>query len=362
MKKFGLVLSLIILLFCQQASLAYFEAWTQSIGLRKNAHKENAAALQILMLGNSLTYYNNGPGMLATMLKHADPGIGFNIISGLWPGISLTRTSQKKDVKELLTQKWNYVFLQEFSGEAFKGSDAVEKGLNTVVPAVNNGSTKVFCVMTFADKTSYFHQSIISQSYKDASEELKVPYIPVGNMFFYVEETNPRINLYDADNHHPSAQGTYLYMLAVCKELLSKDKFQKLKSFTPQGMHSDIAQALFKCVDNWEQIEKSHPEFSANVPGSREDIADYWLSHGRAKQAEELLLRRLKDIDQKTPDAKTLSAGHTLMSLAKAQMELNTPEKNALAHDNLVRAEQIFLKLEGVNGATARRIKQVLEH
>lgn len=353
--------------FCTTAialsASAQFGPWLSVVGIRTHMEHKTPESTKILLLGNSLTYYNNGPGLFSSMIRFIDPNCKCTVVSGLWPGISLTSISKKSEAQKLLSKiKWNYVILQEFSGEAFKGPDAVEQGMKTLLPAVNSCGAKAICVMTFADKTNHFHQSVISQSYKDATSHLKVPHIPLGNMFFYLEETQPTIDLYDADHHHPGAQGTYLYMLALCKQIFGNEKFQKLKNFRTPGLDEKTCLAIYNCVENWEQIEKAHPELIADIPGNREDIAEYWLKHGKSKQAEELLLRRLKHIEAKSPQNKpSLSLGHTLLSLAKAQLEQNTHQKNALAHDNLVRAEQVFLKLEGVNGKTVKRIKEVLE-
>lgn len=61
-------------------------------------------------------------------------------------------------------------------------------------------------------------------------------------------------------------------------------------------------------------------------------------------------------------ELKLLPTGQTLVLLAQSQLAQDSTDKNKLAHDNLVRAEQIFLKVEGVNGDTVRRIKTVLNN
>ncbi len=99
------------------------------------------------------------------------------------------------------------------------------------------------------------------------------------------------------------------------------------------------------------------------MPDTRMDIAEALMSANKYDDAENLLTRRIKAIDAASPsELKLLPTAQTLLLLAQSQLAQDSADKTRLAHDNLVRAEQIFLKVEGVNGDTVRRIKSVLNN
>lgn len=334
-----------------------------TIGVTSYQLGDQSKANRILILGNSLTFYNDSPALLADMLKQADPDGNYFITSAAWPGFTLENHLAKKEVQDLLAQKWNTIILQGHSGAAFEPKGYLFASIQQMLPLVEKSHAKPIIIMTYADKFYFNNQSVISQSYREASDNLKVPTIATGDMFFYIQETCPDIELYSKDLHHPGPNGTFIYCLSLFKQLFGDDKFAKLADFAPGNYDPIICKKLYECVRDWNSIANSHPEYSARLPDMRMDIAEQWLSENKHDDGEKLLTRRLTAIDEAFPsELKNLPKGQTLVLLAQSQLAQDTPDKTKLAHDNLVRAEQIFLKVEGVNGDTVRRIKTVLNN
>lgn len=339
--------------------------WSKMVGgttgVTTHSLGEQVKANRILLLGNSLTFYNDAPSLLIEMLKEADPGGNYYLTSASWPGYTLNNHLKRKEVNDLFTQNWDTVILQGHSGAAFEGKGYVENSIKELLPFVEKSHAKPVSVMTYADKCYFNNQSVISQSYREAERTLKVPTIATGDMFFHIQETNPEIELYSPDSHHPGANGTFIYCLAIFKQLFGDEKFAKLANFTCKNLDPKVCKRLYECVQNWNTIAQAHPEYSAQLPDTRMDIAEVLISENKYDEAENLLTRRIKAIDAAFPsELKLLPTGQTLILLAQSQLAQDTPDKTKLAHDNLVRAEQIFLKVEGVNGDTVRRIKTVL--
>ncbi|MDX2105077.1 MAG: hypothetical protein SFY67_01625 [Candidatus Melainabacteria bacterium] len=332
-----------------------------TIGVTTYSIGDQTKAERILILGNSLTFYNDAPALLVEMLKRADPQGNYFITSAAWPGFTLENHLARKDVNDLLEKKWNTVILQNHSGAAFEKKNYILNAMQQALPLVEKTGGKPISIMTYADKFYFNNQSVISQSYREAERELKVPTISAGDMFFHIQETNPEIELYSPDLHHPGANGTFIYCLAIFKKLFGNEKFAKLGDFAPDEFDPIICKKLYECVRDWDAIAKDHPEYTAQLPDERVDIAEYLLSENKYDESEKLLTRRLQAIDAAFPsEQKNLPKGQTLLLLAQSQMSQENPDKMRLAHDNLVSAEQIFLKVEGVNGDTVRRIKSVL--
>lgn len=333
-----------------------FGVTTYSLGDQKEADR-------LLILGNSLTFYNDSPSLLSQMLHKADPKGNYFITSAAWPSYTLENHLLQKEVNELFAQDWHTVILQGHSGATFEPKGYLLASIKQMLPLVEKSHAKPIDVMTYADKSYFNNQSVISQSYREAERQLKVPNISIGDMFFYIQETHPEIELYSPDFHHPGQNGTFIYCLAIFKKLYGDEKFARLADFAPNNIDPKLAKILYECVRDWDSIAISHPEYSAQLPDMRMDIAECWISENKYDEAEKLLTRRLKAIDAASAnDLKNIPLGQTLLLLAQSQLAQDSPDKTKLAHDNLVRAEQIFLKVEGVNGDTVRRIKSVLNN
>ena len=362
-KAFLLTSVCVFAILVWQAPLILSKIAGGTIGVTSYQLGDPSKANRILILGNSLTFYNDSPALLADMLKQADPDGNYFITSAAWPGFTLENHLAKKEVQDLLAQKWNTIILQGHSGAAFESKGYLMASIERMLPLVQKSHAKPVCIMTYADKSYFNNQSVISQSYREVGNKLKVPTIATGDMFFYIQERNPEIELYSKDFHHPGPNGTFIYCLSLFKQLFGDDKFAKLADFAPRNYDPIICKKLYECVHDWNTIASSHPEYSAQLPDIRIDIAEQWLSENKYDDAEKLLTRRLTAIDEAFPsELKNLPKGQTLVLLAQSQLAQDTPEKTKFAHDNLVRAEQIFLKVEGVNGDTVRRIKTVLNN
>lgn len=363
LKYFALVVVCTVGLLIWQAPNIWSKMVGGTTGVTSHSLGDPNNADRILILGNSLTFFNDAPSLLADMLKEADPRGNHLLTSASWPGYTLNDHLKRKEVNDLFKENWNTVILQGHSGAAFEGKGYVESSIKEALPLVEKSHAKPISIMTYADKCYFNNQSVISQSYREADRKLEVPTIAIGDMFFHIQETNPEIELYSPDSHHPGPNGTFIYCLAIFKQLFGDEKFAKLANFTPRHIDPKICKTLYECVRDWRTTAQSHPEYSAQLPDARMDIAEWYISENKYDEAENLLTRRIKAIDAASPsELKLLPTAQTLLLLAQSQLAQDSADKNKLAHDNLVRAEQIFLKVEGVNGDTVRRIKNVLNN
>ncbi len=223
LKYFALAVVFVVGLLIWQAPNIWSKMVGGTTGVTSHNLGDQVKADRILILGNSLTFYNDAPSMLADMLKKADPSGNYFLTSASWPGYTLNNHLKRKEVNDLLTENWNTVILQGHSGAAFEGKGYVENSIKELLPLVEKSHAKPISVMTFADKCYFNNQSVISQSYREADRKLKVPTIAIGDMFFHIQETNPEIELYSPDSHHPGANGTFIYCLAIFKQLFGDE-------------------------------------------------------------------------------------------------------------------------------------------
>jgi hypothetical protein len=238
---------------------------SNEFGYKVACTTEDPHGTKILFIGNSFTYVNDVPSIFAWMVKKQQPNYHFQIVSFSLPSYTLTQHSERPEIKNLLAkQSWNLVVLQDQSSAPFRGQLALNESFEALLPLIKIAKAKPLAVMTWADRGHVSDQSFISQTYRRTGQYLHMNVIPVGDLFFYVQEKYPDICLYSEDDHHPSIAGSYLYALAVYAHIFGRQNLAAIenndKSAPP--IKADVAKILSMCVHDWPSICRIHPEFT----------------------------------------------------------------------------------------------------
>lgn len=216
--------------------------------------------LNVLFIGNSLTYYNGMPKMLQQMLIEGKDMV--HVEFSTFPGMQLsghleqivvsrtehgmnTRIKKPEEMteteKKLKQKKWDMVVLQEGTLSFlipeqidFKLNPAIEK----IKLLINNPDCKVVLFHTWPLMTEYPKQfcnpsitidpsigkelccspevldmvhemKLINEGYESVASFHKITVTDNGKKFYQVIRKYPEINLYE-DEVHPSASGAYL--------------------------------------------------------------------------------------------------------------------------------------------------------
>jgi len=179
------------------------------------------ACTRVLFLGNSFTYVNDLPSTFAQLAESAGRPVQVAMVAN--GGETLAQhAASPDDLKEISSQAWTYVVLQEQSE-----TPATQAGRDDYMyPAASALAGKAEAVgavpllfMTWAHKdglpasglpTYEAMQQQIDAAYLIVADELKVPVAPVGFSWYMVRHDHPDIDLWQDDGSHPSLAGTYL--------------------------------------------------------------------------------------------------------------------------------------------------------
>ncbi len=194
-------------------------------GGRSNAQ---ADTLDVLFIGNSLTFANDLPRLIGDMAGAAGKDFAYQTHApGGW---RLARHSIAPKLKELFEKRtWDIVVLQEqsqlpgFPEEQLKRDvypyveDLIEQARDAnpdveivfyATPAHRNGD--------FGNKRQYKQlgtykgmQKRINQTYLKMARRYEAIVAPVGTAWMRVRADRPKLNLY-TDNVHPNIHGSYL--------------------------------------------------------------------------------------------------------------------------------------------------------
>ncbi len=208
--------------------------------------------MNILMLGNSFTFYCDMPDMLAKLMgEHVESVTrgGSSLFDHLNPHDELgIRTF------DALKRGWDYVVLQEYSSgpvvktqEFFDGCAAFQLLLRGVQAqpvlyatwAYQQGSTKEaasglpFAKMDTELRANYF----------EAARRISAPCADVGAAFNAALAAG--INPYDFEGYHPSLEGSYLAACVIAKAIAPG---KKLNAWVPEGMDEGAAKRIREMV------------------------------------------------------------------------------------------------------------------
>jgi len=176
---------------------------------------------RILFIGNSLTFYNNFPEMVAE-LAHSG-GYNVEIDVSAYGGWTLSDHAASTVTRGKIEQEdWNYVVLQEQSVIP----SIVDERTQQMYPAVRFLHSKigekgafVILFMTWGYRNGFPDsgfsnfdemQAQLHTGYTEIATELGVLVAPVGTAWQNAVTQNPELNLWQMDGVHPTEGGSYL--------------------------------------------------------------------------------------------------------------------------------------------------------
>jgi hypothetical protein len=178
--------------------------------------------LRVYFVGNSYTYVNDLPGVLAAL---SEAGGGRRIVTGQHTPGGFTLEQHVKDggaVDAIKNQNCDVVVLQEQSVlpviQPTMMYDAARK-LHTTIKS--HGAKTVF-YLTWARKVKPEMQDGLNQAYGGIAKELQAGVAPVGPAWQRAMRESSNVELYAKDGSHPGTNGTYLAACVFYAVLLEK--------------------------------------------------------------------------------------------------------------------------------------------
>jgi hypothetical protein len=192
---------------------------------------EAGKPIRILFVGNSYTYFNDLPAMLAALAKagsqrpveHASETPGGWSLEQHW--------KSGKTVKRIADGKWDYVVLQEQSTRPLTDRKLLFEYAAKFDPEIKNSGAKTLLYQTWARQNAPEKQGELSRAYFDLGNELGAKVVPVGEAWARAIKEDPKVALYSADKSHPAKTGTYL---AACVF------YAVLYGRSPEGLPGDV--------------------------------------------------------------------------------------------------------------------------
>ena len=240
------------------------------------ANLAQAQNYEVLFIGNSYTYVNNLPDMLAQLANANGDTLTHDSST---PGGYYFRahSTNTTTLSKISSRPWDFVILQEQSqipslSPAIVGNDwspPHARTLDSLIKA-NNSCTETVFYMTWGRKNgdaSYCAQQPPVCTFEGMQGQLRSTYLimadennstvaPVGMAWRAAIQADSMLELYSPDQSHPGTNGTYLTACVFYATLYRKSPvgipfYSSVDTVTAQFLQGIAEQIVFDSMDIW---------------------------------------------------------------------------------------------------------------
>ncbi len=162
--------------------------------------------LRILFIGNSHTYFNDMPAMVARRFR--EDGFDCEVTMIAHGGWFLEQHVQEPDVRfNILYGHYDYVVLQEHS-HPMAGEDKFLQAAQTLNRWIREAGCIPVIYMTWAKKDEESEQAHMIEVHQRVAKSINALLAPVGEYWWGYMRSWPNIEMYNEDGAHASKHGS----------------------------------------------------------------------------------------------------------------------------------------------------------
>jgi hypothetical protein len=188
-------------------------------------------AIHVLWIGNSYTYYNDLPRMVAELARAGgQPSL---VHEQQTPG-GCTLEKHRNDgkaLKKLRARQWDFVVLQEHSQQPLKDSRPMFAYATKFDAEIKKQGGQTLLYLPFPLARAPENQEKLTQLHEDLAAKIKARVVPVGPAWAKVRAMDKPPTLYHTDQVHPGKDGSYLAACVFYATLYGK---------SPEGLPGKI--------------------------------------------------------------------------------------------------------------------------
>jgi hypothetical protein len=199
--------------------ILYFNCSSPKISKHYEINKEKE--VNILFIGNSLTYTNNLPKLVAVEAKQKGITVKTKLIA--FPNYAiLDHWSDGNVQKEIASKNYDYVIIQQGpSSQVFGKSILLDYGKKYSALCKEN-NTKLCYFMVWPSRTYYHTFSDVIKNHKEAATQNDAILLPVGEVWKSYFDTTKKFDYYSEDGFHSSLKGSEIAAKVIVQYLFEK--------------------------------------------------------------------------------------------------------------------------------------------
>jgi len=181
-----------------------------------------AEPLRVLFVGNSLTYTNDLPLLVAALSRGHEVEIETGMIA--IPNASLEdHWNDGRSRREIASGKWDVVVMQQGPSSLASSRENLVEWSGRLADEVRAAGARpaLFTVWPDASRRAYLDDVI--ESYRVAAESCRCELLPAGLAWKEAWSRSGRLSLFGADGFHPGPDGSYLAALVIWSGLTGED-------------------------------------------------------------------------------------------------------------------------------------------
>jgi len=187
--------------------------------------------MNILFVGNSLTYSNNLPQLIQELGKH--DGVKITFTSLLTGGYSLEdHWNEGKLQAQLEQHRYDYLVAQQGPSALPESQILLQKYVSKIAEACKSRGTRLALYMVWPSKDRAFDHDNVIHAYQEAAAQTGSVICPAGKAWKLAWSYDSTLPLYSSDNFHPGVMGSLLAALTIYGKLQEKKDFGYLKTKT----------------------------------------------------------------------------------------------------------------------------------
>jgi hypothetical protein len=184
--------------------------------------RETIDELRVLFIGNSFTYTNDLPAIVAA-LAEATGQKHCTCKSIAFPDYSLEDHWQQGEArKAIAAQRWDFVVMQQGPSALPESRSLLLEYGRRFDAEIRRAGAKPAFYMVWPSYPRFSDFDRVSESYRLAAEEIKSALFPAGEAWRAAWRRNDKLKLYSPDGLHPSQAGSYLNALVIYEQLYGK--------------------------------------------------------------------------------------------------------------------------------------------
>jgi len=191
----------------------------------------DSSKLNVLFVGNSLTYSNDLPGILAAFFEAANVGEFFIDDVSIGGTALVDHWSAGRARPEIERGGWDFVVMQQ-GPSATEGRPLLLEYAEIFNTAITATGAKSAMYMVWPAKVRFFDFDGVFDSYHTAAVNIGGYFFPGGEAWRVAWETEPDLQFYGGDDFHPSPMGSYLVALVM---------FEQITGMSPVGLPSVVS-------------------------------------------------------------------------------------------------------------------------
>ena len=234
-------------------------------------------AINVLFVGNSLTYVNDLPSTVAAI--GASVGDTIRVAAAVGPDLALIDHlhGASDAVGQMRRGGWTFVVLQQGPTPAGICRDSLVLWTSLYAPHLRGSSATLALMMPWPGSTHLDLYDEVRVSFEAAALGVGGVFVPAGEAWRTVQHSNPEQSLYGPDGFHPSPVGTFLAALVIYERITGRDPRTLPAQAFSAGRALALPEATIRALQS--AAHDANARFPASAAPTDEELSRPSLYH-----------------------------------------------------------------------------------